>query len=185
MPPEHSFCPAVPLPHALAPVQIAYHVPDAIAAAQRFARDFGWGPFYVMQHIPLSRALYRGTPTVFDHTSAYGQAGELMVELIMQHGDDASVLRDRFAAHQSGLHHIACFVPDLAAALAEHVRLGRTVALDARTTTGVDFAMIDLSAELGHMLELYERSEPLERFYAFVRRKSQDWDGSEPVRYLR
>ena len=61
------------------PVQLAYHVPDAAQAARDFARQFGWGPFYLMEHIPLAACVYRGQPAVFDHTSAYGQAGEMMV----------------------------------------------------------------------------------------------------------
>ena len=59
------------------------------------------------------------------------------------------------------------------------------IALDARTRTGVDFAMLDLSASLGHMLELYEPNEDLRRFYAHVRRCADGWDGQRPVRLLR
>ena len=44
--------------------------------------------------------------------------------------------------------------------------------------------MVDSSAELGHMLELYEPGEALRRFYAYVRRAAQDWDGRDPVRRL-
>ena len=47
---------------ALRPVQVAYHVPDPVAAAERCARDFGWGPFFLMEHIPLASSLYRGVP---------------------------------------------------------------------------------------------------------------------------
>jgi hypothetical protein len=49
----------------------------------------------------------------------------------------------------------------------------------------VDFAMVDLSATLGHMLELYEPNEDLRRFYAHVRKCAEGWDGDRPVRRLR
>ena len=52
----------------LVPVQFAYHVPDPEAAARRYAAAFGWGPFFLMQHIPLERSVYRGQPAVFDHS---------------------------------------------------------------------------------------------------------------------
>ncbi len=169
---------------ALRPVQIAYHVPDPAAAAERYAREFGWGPFFLMEHIPLARATYRGRDAAFDHTSAYGQAGDVMVELITQHNEGASALRDLYAPHESGLHHVAYFVPDLAAALAAFTARGHEVALDARTTTGTDFAMVDLVAPLGHMVELYENADALAKFYAYVKRKSEGWDGREPVRRL-
>jgi hypothetical protein len=169
---------------ALRPVQVAYHVPDPVTAAERYARDFGWGPFFLMEHIPLERAAWRGTTIHFDHSSAYGQAGDVMVELITQHNEGPSALRDVYAAHESGLHHVACFVPDLPVALAAFAARGNALALDARTATGVDFAMVDLVDELGHMLELYEASEPLAKFYEYVRRKSLGWDGRDPLRRL-
>ena len=170
---------------ALQPVQIAYHVPDPVAAAERLARQFGWGPFFLMEHIPLERSLYRGQPANFDHSSAYGQAGTLMVELIAQHNDDPSVLRDMYAPGATGVHHVAFFVPDLRAALCDYCDRGFEVALDARTRTGIDFAMVDLRATLGHMIELYEPVDDLQRFYAHVRSCAERWDGDRPVRRLR
>jgi len=168
----------------LRPVQMAYHVPDPVAAAEYYSREYGWGPFFLMEHIPLEQARYRGQPAVFDHSSAYGQAGELMVELITQHNDGPSALRDLYAPHESGLHHVAYFVPDLTAALRAFRERGKALALEARTATGVDFAMVDAVAEFGHMLELYEASESLTKFYAYVRRKAEGWDGREPLRRL-
>ena len=168
----------------LKPVQLAYHVADAKTAAERCAREFGWGPFFLMEHIPLERSLYRGQQAEFDHSSAYGQAGDLMVELIMQHNVGPSALRDLYAPDATGVHHVACFVTDLRAALLAYEEQGHVVALDARTCTGVDFAMVDLTAGLGHMLELYEPSADLLRFYAHVRRSAEGWDGERPVRRL-
>ena len=165
------------------PVQIAYHVPDPRAAALRFAKEFGWGPFFLMEHIPLESCSYRGVPSVFDHSSAYGQAGDLMVELITQHDDSPSVLRDMYEAGQTGIHHVAQFVRDLDAELDEFRARGYDVALEA-STRGVRFAMVDTRAALGHMLELYVAQPELIRFYEFVRRKSQEWDGREPLRRL-
>lgn len=167
-----------------APVQIAYHVPDAASAAHHYSQAFGWGPFFLLEHIPLASCLYRGAPARFDHSSAYGQAGEVMVELICQHDDSPSVLRELFRRDQVGVHHVAHFVPDLAEALASGVARGLAVALEARTLTGTDFAMLDVSGELGHMLELYEPRGDLEKFYKYVRRAAERWTGADPVRRL-
>jgi hypothetical protein len=173
----------MPLP-ALKPVQIAYYVPDPAAAAVRFAERFGWGPFYLMEHIPVASCLYRGRPEVFDHSSAYGQAGEMMVELITHHGPGPSALRDMYSAQESGVHHVAYFVPVLAQTLKTCREQGFEVAMEARTTGGVEFAMVDARADVGHMLEFYEPREDLAQFYAFVKQKSQGWDGREPLRRL-
>ena len=172
---------AVPV---LKPVQIAYHVPDPVLAAHQSAAHFGWGPFFLMEHISLAECRYRGQPATFDHTSAYGQAGSLMIEFITQHDDEPSPVRDLYSAQERGLHHVAHFVPDLAAALTEFGRRGYVAALEARTAGGVAFAMIDTSRELGHMVELYEPVRGLQRFYDYVRNAAQEWDGADPVRRL-
>jgi catechol 2,3-dioxygenase-like lactoylglutathione lyase family enzyme len=172
-----------PLP-PLRPVQLAYHVPDPVAAARRYAREFGWGPFFLLEHIPLERARHRGRDAPFDHSSAYGQAGEVMIELITQHNDGPSALRDLYAPEQTGLHHVAYFVPRLADALAAFRARGNEIALDARTVTGTEFAIVDVVAEFGHMVELYEHADALAKFYAHVKRKSEGWDGTDPLRRL-
>jgi len=90
-----------------------------------------------------------------------------------------------YAANEFGIHHVATFVPDVRAAAAAYVAAGFELALEARTKTGVEFTMVDLRAKLGHMVEIYEPSQGLADFYAFVRKASLDWNGDEPVRHLR
>ncbi len=165
-------------------VQIAYHVPDPVHAAAECARRYGWGPFYLLEHVPLSACLYRGCETPFDHSSAYGQAGDLMVELITQHDDAPSVIREAYASDASGLHHVAHFVPDLSAALTHVISEGGSVVMDATTADGVRFAMVQMPL-LGHYIELYEPSPNLKRFYGYIQKKSIDWDGAEPLRRFR
>jgi hypothetical protein len=162
-------------------VQVAYHVPDPAAAAARCAALYGWGPFYLFEHIALARSSYRGRALPFDHSSAYGQAGEVMVELITQHGDAPSAIRERYAADASGLHHTARFAPDLEAALARQRAAGASIVQDAETADGVRFVMLEAPL-LGHLLELYEPSPALVGFYDFIRRKARGWDGSRPLR---
>lgn len=165
-------------------VQIAYHVPDPERSAADLAARFGWGPFFYFEHIPLSRCLYRGAPAAFDHSSAYGQAGELMIELITQHDDRPSVLRDLYARDAIGVHHVAHFVPSLPGALDDARRAHVDIALDACTATGTAFAMLDLTRDVGHMIELYEGRDDLLKFYRYVKRAADGWDGTEPLRRL-
>jgi hypothetical protein len=163
-------------------VQIAYHVPDPESAARDFAHRFGWGPFFLYEHIALASCTYRGKAAQFDHSSAYGQAGEMMIELIAQHDDSPSVLRELFARHEVGVHHLAFFVPDLAESLEQARTAGTDIALDAVTSTGTHFAMLDLTKVLGHMVELYEAKGDLLKFYRYVRRAAEGWNGSDPLR---
>ena len=167
----------------LKPVQIAYHVPDPEVSAQLLARRFGWGPFfYVRAHSAVEMPVPRGVRhAVFDHSSAYGQAGEVMVELITQHDDSPSVLRERFDAATVGVHHVARFVPNLPAALAVGTNAGRDRRLRWRHCTASrapSFAMLDdRRSTLGHMVELYEADGPLLKFYRYVSRAAEGWDG--------
>jgi hypothetical protein len=169
---------------AASAVQIAYHVPDPERAAVELSQRFGWGPFFYFEHIPLARCRYRGSPAAFDHSSAYGQAGELMVELITQHDDSPSVLRDIYARDAVGIHHVAHFVPSLAAAVEDARCANIEIALEACTATGTAFVMLDLTRQLGHMIEIYEGRGELIKFYRYVRRAADGWDGSLPLRRL-
>jgi len=164
------------------PVQIAYAVPDAVEHARRWAADFGAGPFFVRRHIPIESVLYRGRPATFDHTSAYGQWGDVMVELVEDHTVGPSVVRDLFPDGGTGLHHLAFFVPDVLATTRELNDRGHATAMEAVTSNGVRFHFLDGSPTFGHMLELYEPSAGLAGFYEHIARSADGWDGSDPVR---
>jgi hypothetical protein len=168
-----------------APVQIAYAVPDAEAAAEAWVRDFGAGPFFVRPHIELVDVIYRGRPGSFDHTSAYGQWGSLMVELVVDHGHDASPIRDVYAPGDTGLHHMAFLVDDLHETVKTLVAAGHEIAMSARTTGGTEFHFVDTTATHGHMLELYQRSLRLRDFYEMIASAARDWNGDDPVRPLK
>jgi hypothetical protein len=165
------------------PVQMAYAVGDVHLAAQQWVTQFGAGPFFVRPHIPVSDVVYRGQPAVFDHSSAYGQWGEIMVELVQDHGTAPSVVRERFGPAESGLHHVAFMVDDLDQATAHCFELGFDLAMSARSSS-TRFHFIDAVARLGHMIELYQRSDRLVGFYAMVRDAAQGWDGVDPLRVI-
>jgi len=160
------------------PVQVAYATDDVHDAARRWA-ERGIGPFFVIEHIALSDVEIDGEPATFDHSSAYGQWGSVMVELVQQHdpGPDPVV-------GTSGIHHIASFVDDFDAASAALAADGFPRRLKASTSGGQAFAFHDARSSMGHLLEIYERTDRLAAFYAMVRDASVDWAGDHPVRTL-
>lgn len=169
-----------PLPFGPA-VQIAYVVDDPESAAHEWSRDFGAGPFFLNRHIKVTNVEHRGRPSAFDHTSAYGWWGPIMVELFCQHNDDSTAVTERFAKGSGGLHHMACIVPSLDGALrvAESMRLEVAQTAMAGATT---FVFIDDVERHGHYWELYEASPGLLGFYDMVRTAHDMWDGLNPVR---
>lgn len=148
-------------------VQAAYFVEDIHAAAEYWAATWGAGPFLVMEHIPLQNCRYRGTATVLDHSSAYGQYGDLMLELVQQHNPGPSPFRDLYAPGHWGLHHLARFATDLQAELEAYQQRGFATALQAEAG-GLAFAFVDTSAQLGHMTELYQDCAQIRDFYALI-----------------
>ncbi|MGY6550868.1 MAG: VOC family protein [Erythrobacter sp.] len=175
------------MPRSALPVrQLAYKVNDLEAAALAHTHAFGSGPFVVLRHVALSSSVHRGVERPFDHSSAYGQWGQVMVELVVQHNPDDSALHDMFpyGSGREGLHHAALFVDDLEAAIARFEGEGAALAQLSVTATGTAFAFVDTRASLGHMLELYEPALPLTGFYDFVAKAAKDWDGRDPLREL-
>ncbi len=164
------------------PVQIAYTVPDVRAAATTWADQWGAGPFFVREHIAVTDVVYRGRPGVFDHSSAYGQWGDAMVELVQDHGGGPSAVRDMYAPEESGLHHLAFFVGDLDATTVRLADCGYDLAMSATSAGGVRFHFVDARHTHGHMLELYEPTVHLRSFYAAVAAAADGWDGSDPLR---
>ena len=165
-------------------VQNAYVVNDVFTAAQRMVDLLGAGPFFVFEHIPLSECLYRGNASVLDHTSAYGQCGNVMMELVQQNNEGPSAFRDLYAPGEEGLHHVATFSDDIDAELARYAEMGFPAANVARTTTGTKFAYVDTSPVLGHMVEFYQDDPGIRDFYAMVAAAAENWDGTAPVRTL-
>jgi Glyoxalase/Bleomycin resistance protein/Dioxygenase superfamily len=168
---------------AYKPVQLAYFVTDVRAAARRMAATLGAGPFFVLDKIKLDSCDLRGKPGDFVHTSAYGQWGEMMMELVQQDSDGPSPFRDLYAPGEEGIHHVACFVDSTQDAIDDYARAGFTLASRA-TTMGSEFAFVDTSKVLGHMIEIYVGDARLRGFYDFVRDAARGWDGSNPVRDL-
>lgn len=171
---------------ALAVRQLAYKVNDLEAAAQAHHRAFGSGPFVVARHVALASSQHRGVERPFDHSSAYGQWGSVMVELVVQHNLDDSALHDMFphGSGREGLHHTAVFVDDLHAGIAQFESEGAPLAQLSVTEGGTAFAFVDTRESLGHMLELYEPTEQLVWFYDFVAAAAQGWDGRDMIREL-
>ena len=78
---------------------------------------------------------------------------------------------------------MASFVSSLDETIEAYRSAGHPLAARALTKGGTtEFAFIDTSAQMGHMLEIYERTEALAGFYDFVRNAAIDWDGHDPVR---
>jgi hypothetical protein len=173
-------------PGALPVRQLAYKVNDLEAAVTRHNHRFGSGPFFVARNIALASSQHRGIEQPFDHSSAYGQWGGVMVELVVQHNPEPSALHDMFpwGTASEGLHHAAMFVDDLAVAISRFSADGMPLAQLSVTAGGTAFAFMDATASMGHMLELYEPTPQLTGFYDMVAKAAEGWDRQDLIREL-
>lgn len=149
-------------------VQVAYAVDDVDAAAEHFASTWGAGPFVIARHIELASVLHAGVSASFDHSSAYGQWGDVMVELVQVHEASPASLADAVVRRGGGLHHVARFVDGLDTASTAEAASGHPLVLDATSAAGVRFRFHDARHDLGHLVELYEPVPALVAFFAHV-----------------
>jgi catechol 2,3-dioxygenase-like lactoylglutathione lyase family enzyme len=150
--------------------QVAYFTTDVRRAARRHRALFGSGPYLVAEHIPLRLSRHRGVDRPLDHTSAYGQWGPVMIEFVQQNNPGPSCFHDMYpeGSGRSGIHHLALWVEDIHAEIARYAGEGHEAALYAELNDGFAFAMIDVVADHGHMIELYQPAASLRDFYAMV-----------------
>ena len=165
-------------------IQNAYYVPDIDEGIARFHALWGLGPFFVRRHIQLENVTYRGSSSELDISAAYTQSGDLMIELVTQHNDAPSIFRDRFAADESGFHHVALDFGDHDARVAEYNLKGVESVTSFRTNEGRGATYLDTFNTLGHATEIYIVNDSLKELYAAVRHASETWDGQELVRAL-
>ncbi|MCZ6804875.1 MAG: VOC family protein [Proteobacteria bacterium] len=165
-------------------VQIAYFVNDIRTAAIEMNRVFGNGPFYLYENIELKDVTYRGNAATLDHSSAYGQSGDIMIEFIQQNSEGPSAFRDMYADGEEGIHHVAMFVSNVQEEIRRLKKLGFQVANHFYTRAGVEVVFIDTTEILGHMTELYEPVKPLKKFYSMVASAAVEWDGKELFRHI-
>ena len=147
--------------------QVAYLVPDARAAAKTYHQQFGCGPFQMVPEIPLEWATLHGHPIDFVHTSAFGQWGDVMLELVQLDSEPFSLFE------KPGIHHVAIMVDSLQGAYEHFERQGLEIALKAQTLTGTEFGFVDARQQMGHLIELYEKSEGLVGFYDYIKAVSK------------
>lgn len=161
--------------------QLAYFCADVRQAALAHHQRFGSGPYFVADSIPLSQSVYRSAETPFDHSSAYGQWGDVMIEFVQQNNAGPSAMHDLFpqGSGRFGLHHVALWVDDVDAEAERLAGEGFPLAQRSVMMDGFVFAFADTSAAYGHMLQLYSPLPALTDFYAMVADAARGWQGGD------
>ena len=72
---------------------IGYVVGDLQAEIPRWAESTGAGPFFLIEHMEFDEVTFRGNPADYDHSSAFGAWGPIIVELTQVHSVAPEALR--------------------------------------------------------------------------------------------
>lgn len=169
------------LPVAL-PHHIGYAVEDLRAAAESFATTFGAGPFLGMEHLVFDEVTYEGAPAAYDHSSAFGAWGPVLVELTVVHDAQPEGFAAALTTPRAGLGHVAWLADSLAEQTSRLLAAGHVPFHTGRT--GPASAVWFRGGELGHPIEVLQRAPEIERFYATVRAAAEGWDGADPLRIM-
>lgn len=161
-------------------IQTAYAVNNVIVASEKWSKRFNIGPFFYNEHIEVSDSRVNGISANFDHSSAYGWKGNLMIELICDHSQISK------KSITKGMHHIAWIAKDFDKESKELIKQDCKEVLFARAgdRNGMKFSWFDPGSDIGHFYEIYEDNESLKNFYSYVYKASLEWDGKNPVRNI-
>ena len=169
-------------PHLM---QAAFIVDDVEAAARAWVATTGIGPFFIVPHIKLAEARYRGAPAEgVDFSVALAQSGGTQIELIQQHCDSPSAYRDTIAKGETGFHHFCIYTDDYDATRQRYLDQGFASAIDGKFGE-MRFCYVDTSAALGCMMEIVEQNEVQTQAFTRIAQAAADWDGvTDPIRRL-
>lgn len=160
-------------------MQNAYVVNDIEAAAHRWSKTFGIGPFVHFERIDLD-VTHRGIERQVSVSAALAWAGETQVELLQQLNDSPSAYRDVYAAGEEGFHHVGVLCRDFDATVAHHAALGHEISMIFGRPHGTT-AYVDARPSIGCMIELYSDYDGIKDLYALVAQRAAEWDGKEVI----
>lgn len=176
--------PTVPLPGGSGVVQVCHVVPDLERACAEFHRAWGIGPFVGGTSFTLDNHVHRGRPAApIELRGVFVQSGDLNIELVEIHSEGPSAFHDMFPDRgMTGVHHVAMFVPDYAAARDHLVAAGYPVASEfVLEAFDAQICYIDMRAVCGHMLELYPENAAIRGMYAQARAIAGDWSAGSLI----
>jgi catechol 2,3-dioxygenase-like lactoylglutathione lyase family enzyme len=163
---------------------VGFNVADLRAAIDTWVTVYGAGPFYVNEHVAYDESTSSGRPVVWDHSAAFGQWGDLPVELQQTHDLRPEGLARPFTADgRSAVNHVGITADDPAAESARLESLGFELCMRARLGE-LEFFWHDASEAFGYCIELVTAGPGLDAFFDTVASGARGWDGPDPIRSL-
>lgn len=161
---------------------MGYVVADLDESISEFVGIHGAGPFFLLEHVPITDATYEGAPARYDHSTAFGAWGPVTVELSVIHTADPPELARRLCpGDPPHIGHVGRIVEDLEGESARLEASGLPV-FHTGSAGPVRAIWHDARSTIGHAVELLAATPEVVGFHARVRAAAVGWDGSRPVR---
>jgi len=161
--------------------QVAWVVPDLIAAARRWASVYGVGPFLVLPK-RWYQTSYQGTKRDLEMQIAVSQSGPVQIELIQQTSETESVYRYIYPQGSGGLHHFCTMTRHFDRTKAHYESLGYPSITEFHGKLRVEY--FDTYKDFGHITELVEYQPEMMAAHQRNAAICAAWDGTDPVRIL-
>jgi hypothetical protein len=166
----------------LGPVtHIGYVVDDIERAASWAVSTFGAGPFYLVSHMKFDTCTFNGEPATYDHSSAFGQWGAILIELTVVHGSTPPQLAAVIGGPAPAVGHVGMLSDDLDAD-SRRLEAAGLALFHSGSSGPISAHWHDGRTQLGHHVEILLRVPEIEGIYAMVRNAAREWDGSDPLR---
>jgi len=143
----------------------------------------GAGPFFSFPHVPLDNVIHRGKPGRFDHTCAVGQWNGVQLELMLQHCDSPSHLRDMCPDGKPRLCSISWLVPNMENEIRRMEAQGFPVVWSCAFFEKAQGAVwFDTTSLLGCFVEVFEDDSRFRTSFAQCAKAAEGWNGDRPLR---
>ncbi len=165
------------------PLQHAWRVTDIEAAAERFSKLLGIGPFFVAEYRGkvFETVTHLGQATDLHLKTAIAYSGDVQIELVEPQGRAPSVYTLTHDLPAGRYHHTCYWSSDLDADLAHYAR-HECPAIDiGKLRHGPRFAYLDARATLGHVIELLEYDAGIAALFENWKQQNLAWDGQTSI----
>ncbi len=163
--------------------QNGYVVRDIHAAMDHWINVLGVGPWFYFEKVQLDHFSYHGEPSNLEMSVALANSGNLQIELIQQTNDAPSMYQDFLAAGHEGLQHVAYWTTEYQALYDKVIALGHVIGHEGQIGGEKGrFAYLETEAHPGTVIEISDISGNKRAIFDFIRKASEGWDGSDPIR---
>lgn len=159
--------------------QMGYVTDDIEASAMAWVRTMGAGPFFTLPDMGFQSWTYLGEPQEMTLDIAFGQVGEMMIELIRPNGPWPNVY-GKSLPKGCVPHHHGVLVEDVEASSRS---MGGEAVTRAELSPETELRYFDCRDRTGLFIELITDNEESRGFFAAANEATDSWDGkTDPIR---